>query len=164
MYRIVDVQESIKTQRITFVDSVVEEFCNVSFYVGTNIFSWSIFAYVVYYELYEVAHSDLLSLFFSVILLASWCVVLFYISVTRRKLTRVTTLTKESILQDLQTIDWEVVHQTPDYVVIKPDLFRQITLIFDNDDVYIHALSEGRGFIYRRLGFLEKQFLKKIRS
>ena len=44
---------------------VVEEFCNVSFYVGTNIFSWGIFAYVVYYELYEVVHCDLLSLFFS---------------------------------------------------------------------------------------------------
>ena len=65
------------------------------------------------------------------------------------------------IVKAIVELNWIIDFNDTNYMVILPDNWKQITIVFNGRDAYIHSLRVVR-FGYSRSLFMQEQLLNKI--
>jgi hypothetical protein len=118
--------------------------------------------------LYYIVHRDtfeenlIISLIIIAISLLIATIALFQ-RITRKRLLRLSGYSKELVLATVKELNWQISSSKQNYLIIKPEkLWRQISIIFDNNDILIHSARLTKYDIYFREIFQLDTFLKKL--
>lgn len=159
----VDVERTIRTQKICFNEFKSDKINNVIFEFMGYIFALALLTFAIYYEIDHTndLHKDALGSFFSILL--PFCLFLFmvFLHSNKRKLTKVASLSRADIVKAVDELNWTIDSNDANCIVILPDNWNQITIVFDSKDAYIHSLRVGRSG-YSRYLFNQEQLLFKI--
>jgi hypothetical protein len=159
----VDVERTIRTQRICFNESKWNKINNDIIQIMGCLFAMGLLIYAISFEIghRNDLHRDALGSFFSIFL--PLCLLMFMVFhySNNRKLTKVSPLIKMDIVKAINELNWIIDFNDANCMVILPDNWKQITIVFDGRDAYIHSLREGR-FGYSRSLFMQEELLNKI--
>jgi len=159
----VNVEKTKRTQKICFNESKWNIINNEIFEVFGILFSLGILCYSIHFEIVQdnYIHRDALGSFFTIFLPLCFFLLMVFRYSNYRKLSKVPTLTKDDILNAVNELNWTIDYIDHNYMVISPDNWKQITIIFDDKITYVHSLRQGR-VSYSKNNFAQEQLLNKI--
>ena len=158
---LVDVDKTLNTQKMYFRDDGMFYVFNSYILLFTSLIGGAVFYYILKHLSYYQSNKE--ELFFTLALVLSLITICIYRISKRRKIFELSLCKREFVIKALQELNWKMVKNENDYIVADTDSwFRQITIVFGFNKLYIHTLVKTRGGGYWNETLKQEMFLKKL--
>jgi len=161
MPTVVDIDKTLSKQKIYYKDDGMFYVFNAYILVVSSLIGGGLLYYIWNHLTYYQTNKEELS--FTIVLASTLMGGVIYKILKRRQVLETSLCKREFIIQALNELNWTIIKNEDNFIVANTDnLFRQISIVFDYNNLLIHTLVSTRGGGYWSETLKREIFLKKL--